>query len=383
MVLSGVSQQGSSPLTRGKPGASPKSPLRRRLIPAHAGKTFSTMTCGTASRAHPRSRGENLMVPLLLEEKPGSSPLTRGKQRWAHPLASSGGLIPAHAGKTLRALARVKRLRAHPHSREENCWASGEVSSTVGSSPLTRGKPCACVHARTSIGLIPAHAGIRQPARPFSGSSPLTRGKPRSNAPVRQGRRLIPTHARKTVTTRQLASPTRAHPHSRGENDCSKSVAALTAGSSPLTLGKQNAAGRVGRNGRLIPAHAGKTMTVPPVAIHRRAHPHSHGENAAAAAGYVVKSGSSPLTRGKHHPKQQRYRHRRRIPAHAGKTPGPRSSRTAYQAHPRSRRENDDAGLSPGVVAGSSPLTRGKHCLAFLCLRSFGLIPAHAGKTTP
>ena len=54
----------------------------------------------TDARAHPRSRGENLLIELVMEFQVGSSPLTRGKQ--AHDCEDRGerGLIPAHAGKT-------------------------------------------------------------------------------------------------------------------------------------------------------------------------------------------------------------------------------------------------------------------------------------------
>ena len=71
---------GSSPLTRGKPG--PRNPTadHRRLIPAHAGKTFARPEVGVRRGAHPRSRGENAVGVLLSGGPQGSSPLTRGKR---------------------------------------------------------------------------------------------------------------------------------------------------------------------------------------------------------------------------------------------------------------------------------------------------------------
>ena len=71
-------------------------------------------------------------------------------------------------------------------------------------------------------------------------------------------------------------------------------------GSSPLTRGKLVRALLGGVGDRLIPAHAGKTLTSPRGWSSRAAHPRSRGENVCAAsrAGYDV--GSSPLTRGKH-----------------------------------------------------------------------------------
>ena len=71
------------------------------------------------------------------------------------------------------------------------------------------------------------------------------------------------------------------------------------------------------------------------------------------------------------------------IPAHAGKTGVPAHSERGDGAHPRSRGENQNEPGSNETMAGSSPLTRGKHALAVARLDSAGLIPAHAGKTPP
>ena len=69
------------------------------------------------------------------------------------------------------------------------------------------------------------------------------------------------------------------------------------------------------------------------------------------------------------------------IPAHAGKTT-PRSTRPgARWAHPRSRGENERRHLAVLSEAGSSPLARGKRRGDGARCRADGLIPAHAGKT--
>ena len=71
---------GSSPLTRGKPVL----PIQLRIC----------------AWAHPRSRGENVSHAVPLALFLGSSPLTRGKLDETLDEALTGGLIPAHAGKT-------------------------------------------------------------------------------------------------------------------------------------------------------------------------------------------------------------------------------------------------------------------------------------------
>ena len=219
---------GSSPLTRGKRANARLRRGQARLIPAHAGKTPGAMGVTRRRTAHPRSRGENQGevpgVGVLL----GSSPLTRGKPTLGIALIYPPRLIPAHAGKTSPSKSPKADSAAHPRSRGENVAISLLVAYMQGSSPLTRGKRCPSVRFRGLHGLIPAHAGKTRPCRPPSttetahprsrgenarspprnstrrGSSPLTRGKPALEITVFLLRGLIPAHAGKT------SSPTSA-----------------------------------------------------------------------------------------------------------------------------------------------------------------------------
>ena len=83
--------------------------MRAGLIPAHAGKTKIADKCVHHDRAHPRSRGENLPSHPAPLAGGGSSPLTRGKHKFKNTLSFAGGLIPAHAGKTLPRQLRRER----------------------------------------------------------------------------------------------------------------------------------------------------------------------------------------------------------------------------------------------------------------------------------
>ena len=100
MVVSFLSGQGSSPLTRGKLEQGAPDHVWPGLIPAHAGKTMIGNVMAGAAAAHPRSRGENAGSPACLPRTAGSSPLTRGKRRVLIFVRSNTRLIPAHAGKT-------------------------------------------------------------------------------------------------------------------------------------------------------------------------------------------------------------------------------------------------------------------------------------------
>ena len=215
----------------------------RGLIPAHAGKTPSSLARSVTSRAHPRSRGENTFAAPMMFFTWGSSPLTRGKLGTPTVGVVKIGLIPAHAGKTKPANVLGRNASAHPRSRGENIGCLVGAIIVMGSSPLTRGKQPLAVRRVENTGLIPAHAGktprrrtssAALPAHPRSrgeniagdydryrewGSSPLTRGKHRPYKPNGDVQGLIPAHAGKTQPTSNTTSAQRAHPRSRGENN--------------------------------------------------------------------------------------------------------------------------------------------------------------------
>ena len=91
---------GSSPLTRGKRERAALNGDCERLIPAHAGKTSHPSSVSSCRQAHPRSRGENMVSDGKVSLEDGSSPLTRGKPGFNIALEVHERLIPAHAGKT-------------------------------------------------------------------------------------------------------------------------------------------------------------------------------------------------------------------------------------------------------------------------------------------
>ena len=240
--MKGGTNDGSSPLTRGKRRLRQVPAGRARLIPAHAGKTSTRRIGWIAGAAHPRSRGENRRAHSSAVSVSGSSPLTRGKRLNRGRSHTLLRLIPAHAGKTPRQKRSPRGGRAHPRSRGENNHVGGPADYELGSSPLTRGKP---------------------------GRGPLC-------LPTR---RLIPAHAGKTSWKPTRRRPSAAHPRSRGENPMRSRTLAAASGSSPLTRGKRLHQDPFVMTVRLIPAHAGKTSTAVSTMTVPGAHPRSRGEN--------------------------------------------------------------------------------------------------------
>ena len=186
------------------------------------------------SRAHPRSRGENVLrepgpPPVL-----GSSPLTRGKHGSIYTYGAAAGLIPAHAGKTACAYRLDAQARAHPRSRGENGGYSGKHGHPPGSSPLTRGKLGPGSRGARFLGLIPAHAGK---TRADTADPEVWRAHPRSRG---ENEFFRPSHLWMWGSSphRAVGHHRRAHPRSRGENRAARALAGPAVGSSPLTRGK-------------------------------------------------------------------------------------------------------------------------------------------------
>ncbi len=298
------------------------------------------------SRAHPRSRGENGKWSGDTKAWLGSSPLTRGKRSRCRSQEIVPGLIPAYAGKTSRSAGSFWWPGAHPRLRGENRRPLVRPERRLGSSPLTRGKQAAsrgcCVAAR----LIHADTRKTKPQQPCSSTPP-------------------------------------AHPRFRRENMGPASSGLMKPGSSPLTRGKLPGVDIPERRLRLIPAHAGKTTGGEWSHGRVRAHPHSHGENAPACEPAFSSQGSSPLTRGKHLAVQYAGDTLGLIPTHAGKTVTTRRRTSPTRAHPRSRGENPFCAVMRISWLGSSPLTQGKPGDRSADRLPGGLIPTHAGKTSP
>ena len=136
-----VAQEGSSPRMRGKRSLFLWFMLGLGLIPAYAGKTVSRERRARNVWAHPRVCGENERSSSGQARPPGSSPRMRGKLRLPQLTASSSGLIPAYAGKTIGQMPRSCQCWAHPRVCGENTLFAKINAQNCGSSPRMRGKP--------------------------------------------------------------------------------------------------------------------------------------------------------------------------------------------------------------------------------------------------
>ena len=92
---------GSSPQVRGKLAADMGAGNVVRLIPAGAGKIYTSCCHRAGHTAHPRRCGENRYRRYAKKIDRGSSPQVRGKFTYRVVVHTAVRLIPAGAGKIL------------------------------------------------------------------------------------------------------------------------------------------------------------------------------------------------------------------------------------------------------------------------------------------
>ena len=396
---------GSSPRVRGKLKSEAEITTKVRLIPARAGKTaFVAWRCDVR-QAHPRACGENRLSLVRAPPLSGSSPRVRGKLGAGAPGCGGAGLIPARAGKTVVPFLGLVSSAAHPRACGENGTCVKPPGRMSGSSPRVRGKLSTSQATISREGLIPARAGKTHVddtnpevagAHPRAcgengdtletvasqyGSSPRVRGKPPPVGAQRRRRGLIPARAGKTDCRGRPGLCRWAHPRACGENDLGLASGVRGEGSSPRVRGKLPRHRHQHRQGRLIPARAGKTCAAAFRWACRGAHPRACGENTRRCASRSRSTGSSPRVRGKRPGRRSMPPRCGLIPARAGKTCGAHAAYGPPAAHPRACGENSNALVAREVSHGSSPRVRGKPGAGRRGRRSRGLIPARAGKT--
>ena len=132
---------------------------------------------------------------------------------------------------------------------------------------------------------------------------------------------------------------------------------------------------------RIIPAHAGNTLTKLQMILQVWDHPRSCGEHSVIENIEKDEPGSSPLMRGTHLFKKKKQGSRRIIPAHAGNTNRLIKRPGSSPDHRRSCGEHLSRCRKAAALFGSSPLMRGTRKARSVMNADERIIPAHAGNT--
>ena len=192
------------------------------------------------------------------------------------------------------------------------------------------------------------------------------------------------------------------HPRACGELASRLSRTPSASGSSPRMRGTRGHRECVAHRIRIIPAHAGNSLTRRRSLQASTDHPRACGELVARIASGDLFIGSSPRMRGTPCRGERLYRHRRIIPAHAGNSPrrrygvgswsesSPRMRGTPWytapggrrvRIHPRACGELQCLVVDVENADGSSPRMRGTLLSAHGRERRVRIIPAHAGNS--
>ena len=130
------------------------------IIPAHAGLTMRFVKDIIRNRDHPRACGAHLYAAEVPPREPGSSPRMRGSHVLAPVSTCQEGIIPAHAGLTCRAGAAALRFGDHPRACGAHRQVDEHAMVVQGSSPRMRGSLDLGDGDLDNLGIIPAHAGL-------------------------------------------------------------------------------------------------------------------------------------------------------------------------------------------------------------------------------
>ena len=213
---------------------------------------------------HPRLRGEKLAIGYFLSSWLGSPPLTRGKVRDATVRRDRAGITPAYAGKSSPMKSAKRYRRDHPRLRGEKPVLLGLPATQGGSPPLTRGKDHHQYSELKISGITPAYAGKSHRCMKFSACDkdhPRLRGEKASDiTEISQSLGSPPLTRGKVGLLGMSRSADKDHPRLRGEKLLFCSVLEDCVGSPPLTRGKVAPQMLESLRNRITPAYAGKRL---------------------------------------------------------------------------------------------------------------------------
>ena len=192
---------------------------------------------------------------------------------------------------------------------------------------------------------------------------------------------IIPAHAGLTAFQRHGEHRLWDHPRACGAHGNSRSCTASETGSSPRMRGSHPAKAVLNLLPGIIPAHAGLTKCPRSWICTCGDHPRACGAHLHLSYDEYSQRGSSPRMRGSQSLILCHSEHHRIIPAHAGLTMTHLSPNFVSRDHPRACGAHSNSMLTLRVGVGSSPRMRGSRIENIVNQVMVGIIPAHAGLT--
>ena len=419
-----MADTGSPPRARGRPGEADLCRGGRGLTPACAGTSSGPLCNGSMTRAHPRVRGDVTSTRTGRRSRMGSPPRARGRRPRFSAARSPPGLTPACAGTSPTSPGRATGCWAHPRVRGDVVILGESGLLGQGSPPRARGRRRPVHLGDVAQGLTPACAGTstrtptdRRTARAHprvrgdvalvaltvvvgAGSPPRARGRPRSIRPgwwrswahprvrgdVGEGGRdfgltggLTPACAGTSRACRPGWVSRRAHPRVRGDVSTVGLACMTPLGSPPRARGRHQRHVCQWHQRGLTPACAGTSGGQVRHRLHFRAHPRVRGDVVRMLTADELRQGSPPRARGRPWRRAATSGGRGLTPACAGTSGRRPPTHSTPWAHPRVRGDVQAAARAASQAAGSPPRARGRREQERHPFRVEGLTPACAG----
>ncbi len=198
-TVSWLGSSGPPPHARGPRRALAQLQDRAGTTPACAGTTRGGLRTGRTRRDHPRMRGDHTTAQRTPVEYQGPPPHARGPQHRPVCMLHPRGTTPACAGTTGRGPGRPSATRDHPRMRGDHLICASVAMYPWGPPPHARGPQHRHQHVLRAGGTTPACAGTTgqragQPAP--AEDHPRMRGDHRTSVPLRSMPPGPPPHAR-------------------------------------------------------------------------------------------------------------------------------------------------------------------------------------------
>ena len=119
VIIADFGALGSPPLARGKGAPSARVIALGGITPACAGKSSKALGASFSTPDHPRLRGEKILFGIKAFMVAGSPPLARGKESISASYRGAYRITPACAGKSILLNSYYNGVRDHPRLRGE------------------------------------------------------------------------------------------------------------------------------------------------------------------------------------------------------------------------------------------------------------------------
>ncbi len=212
--------------------------------------------------AHPHTRGDDVRRPAARSSLRGSPPHAWGRPRRRHGAEHPARLTPTRVGTTTIHSSSPFAIKAHPHTRgDDGDWYAFADPSRIS----------------------PPHAW----------------GRRYLMAVARELGRLTPTRVGTTIARHLVVLVPRAHPHTRGDDATEKAFIFRAPGSPPHAWGRRSSSGVSSSGGRLTPTRVGTTSDPRTRTSPSRAHPHTRGDDRSGRGTCMYRLGSPPHAWGR------------------------------------------------------------------------------------